>query len=670
MRIRLALSGGRRGTTPAAPAPGSLEFFSNGGGADDYASLLTLPPTFGEGEFTFEIWFRLDETRSVGDGSTGSQTVWANNNPTRYSSASWWYAGNFLIDGHNNNNVSNGTFSLQIINANSTAGADLRWTYGDGSAAAARTGGLHAAQSSGLQLRDGNWHHAACVRRWSGASDAALELWVDGVLVGSETATASRTDMGTYWDAWSGYPAGESGWFLGAEKISALGGADWSDFVGEVAELRFYAFAKQSSLLTDNWEQDVHADAPLVGHYKVTPLSSNRTYDAVVGTRYIEVFPQSGQAFSTQRPPAPAASTLASTVTGMSPNTFTSFGGSNLNASGGTHPTLGTTIPYLLYDGRTSGTAFQVLGYCGKGCFDPVNLRALFMGCGASNGSWQNDASGAYQVNTRPIFSAPGNAWSVDRAFRGAGEATTQPAIGHMYDGNAIDVSGRRLYKARNDTADIYVYDLDTGAMLATIAGPAALNTSLGVHGLEFVPTRGSSGALWLLSHNTSNQLICWELQIGGSWTTLFTNAQLGSEGNTSNGPTISYNPRGDGGNGAVLLAGSSGQWIAEGLSGTPTLTSIARPNSRPLDCANGESSGVCRDPVGDGWLKFSDVANFVYRWSGSASGGSWSQRAALNANVAGDFIVIPIDALGAVWIIRYDDATFDFDGVLYRSGD
>jgi hypothetical protein len=276
-----------------------LNFYVNMPVADDYGQLTQIPPGFGEGEFTFEIWIHLDPTLPVGPAAGTSTRNWSSSDPVPYSSDTWWYAGNFLVDGFNNGGTSSGTFGIQII-----GGGRVRWTLGDGSPV---TGGVLAVQavpsSATPGLLDGQWHHIAAVRRWQGASEARLELWVDGVLVGTATSQR-RTNMRQWWNAWSGFPSSQPGWFIGAEKFSALGGAYWDDYKGQVSEMRFYGRAKSVVELQSGWSQPPSPTATgLVGSFRMVEPSGGQTCDDFSASRCIRLFPQQQPMWSSVRPP-------------------------------------------------------------------------------------------------------------------------------------------------------------------------------------------------------------------------------------------------------------------------------------------------------------------------------------------------------------------------------
>lgn len=244
----------------------SINFIQNAANDHEYGLQTSLPAGFGAGEFTLEVWLRPDDSFPVGSVSGGNQLInWSSADPQPYSSGSWWFTGNFLLDGHNNASFADGTFSLQFV-----GGGRVRWGFGDGEVL---TGGHWAVQAwpsnTTPSLLDGDWHHIACVRRWSGASSADLELWVDGALVATETSNR-RTNMETdYWNNWTGFPSNQDGWFWGSEKQAAIGILSaYEDYKGLVDELRFWSRAKTTLELQDDWDAAVTGSEPgLVGWY-------------------------------------------------------------------------------------------------------------------------------------------------------------------------------------------------------------------------------------------------------------------------------------------------------------------------------------------------------------------------------------------------------------------
>ena len=228
------------GSVHGGSTDGSVAFFENLPGAYDYGLQLDLPPTFGAGEFTLELWIQPDLSFPVGptDAGTNQLMNWSDSDEEPYSSCCWWFAGNFLLDGHNNNTFSEGTFSLQFY-----GGGRLRWLVGDG-ASSVLAGGIWSVgafpASTTPSLLDGQWHRVNLVRRWSGLSDADYELWIDGILVDTETSP-TRVDFRTWWDDWSTFPIGQEGWFWAAEKQAAIGALEqYEDYKGPLDALLFF----------------------------------------------------------------------------------------------------------------------------------------------------------------------------------------------------------------------------------------------------------------------------------------------------------------------------------------------------------------------------------------------------------------------------------------------
>lgn len=293
----------RPGRMPLACSPirsvggyGSARFYTNASATtEDYAVLTALPTSFGSGEFTVEFWIRLDNSISAGTGVNN----WWNGSATRYSAADWWYRGNFLIDGHNNNNFANGTFSVQVYDS-----GRLRWLFGDASPNIP-SGGLWAPQG-GPQLLDGAWHKVSLVRRWSGASSADLELWIDGVLRDTQTSDVRTNMWSNWWQSWTGYPAGQEGWFFGAEKQAALNQTPdtYEEFWGWLTELRLWDIARSTADLSAYTTNPTGAEGNLVGWYRFADLdASNRWYDERNAARYIQMTPRAvGPAWVTDRP--------------------------------------------------------------------------------------------------------------------------------------------------------------------------------------------------------------------------------------------------------------------------------------------------------------------------------------------------------------------------------
>ena len=255
----------------------SILFVENiNGQQEEYAQQTVIPNDFGSGEFTFQIWLKMDVSYPVGSTHpvTGDQQQnWSEADPQPYSAYDWWWRGNFLLDGHNNSQFQNGTFSIQVY-----GGGRIRWLFGDG---ASRGGGPWAVQAypatTTSSLLDDNWHQVTLVRRWVGISSAQLELWVDDFLVATETSDR-RTDMRTYWDAWNGFTVGQEGWFWGVEKYSALSSGSYEDYKGLIDEIRFWSSALSNAEIVAMYQQSVTGSEPsLVGVYHLDEGAGNNS---------------------------------------------------------------------------------------------------------------------------------------------------------------------------------------------------------------------------------------------------------------------------------------------------------------------------------------------------------------------------------------------------------
>lgn len=250
---------------PTAVPSGAITFVSNSASNSEYGRIQTVPSGWGAAEFTYGMWVRpsTGTASSYSFGDAAERTDWSAHDVQPYSAADAWYHGNFLLDGHTNAGSAfyDGTFSLQVVGS-----GRVRWTFGDGAAANARTGDLHAVQawpSSGASsIRDGNWHKIMCVRRWDGGTGAILELWVDGVQVDTETSTA-RTDMyTTYWDDFAVQASAQRGWFYGSEKQAAVGVlTQYADFKDLVGEITMFNRAWTSTELQNNWQAQTSSSA-------------------------------------------------------------------------------------------------------------------------------------------------------------------------------------------------------------------------------------------------------------------------------------------------------------------------------------------------------------------------------------------------------------------------
>jgi Concanavalin A-like lectin/glucanases superfamily len=289
------------------PSPGvasSIAFFVNNAGDHDFGLQTLIPSGFGSGEFTFEFWIRPDNSFPVGPTTNGTpqQLInWSNRDNEPYSSGGWWFEGNFLLDGHNNASFHQGTFSLQFY-----GGGRLRWLFGDGVAAGAgghwSVGAYPATQTP--SLLDGAWHQVTLVRRWSGASSATLELWIDGRLIATTTSPA-RTNMRTYWDNWPGFPNGQQGWFWGAEKGVALTTTgQYEDYKGLLDEMRFWSRAKTPAEIASDYARPVTGTEPgLVGHYPFSEGTGTSTCNRLNTQQCMQLFRMKPGYWSSQEAP-------------------------------------------------------------------------------------------------------------------------------------------------------------------------------------------------------------------------------------------------------------------------------------------------------------------------------------------------------------------------------
>lgn len=286
----------------AVGAGNAVRFVMNAPGQHEYGLLRDMPPGFGEGELTFELWIRPDGSFPVGSTAGGDDQLrnWSDEDLEPYSETDWWYTGNFLLDGHNNDSFGAGTFSLQFYGR-----GRVRWMLGD---LGERAGGVQAAQAypatSAPHLLDGAWHRVALVRRHLRATESSLELWIDGDMIASETST-ERTDLRRWFDAWDGFREGEEGWFFGAEKQAAVGRlAQYEDYKGDVSEMRFWSVALDPALLRDAWDRAIDASAPgLAGWFPFDEGSGDRVCDALDRSRCMDLLEFRGDPWIAEGPP-------------------------------------------------------------------------------------------------------------------------------------------------------------------------------------------------------------------------------------------------------------------------------------------------------------------------------------------------------------------------------
>jgi hypothetical protein len=363
--------------------------------------------------------------------------------------------------------------------------------------------------------------------------------------------------------------------------------------------------------------------------------------------------------------PATTALQIAVQTAGFDSNEFLVFHGqTNLTAQYGLgyeqpHPLEGTNPPAFFdcdptEDGASS-SSHTAIDWAAKGLYDPTSKRVFWASCGAGN-----NFSGGYVYNTMPLYDETLNRWTVSRAFRGANETTSATPIVHMYDGNALDVSGRRFYRKKLSSREIMVYDLANEVWLNNIFYSGGEPTSYGGDaGMDWIPSRNR---LWIRGiQSGTNDPILFEVDPAAgspSASTIAVGAAIGGD----QAPSVCiFNPRAFGGAGACFIGGPSAHivrvdtWaISSASSGKPTAAnSFTWPHR----------AHACRDPVGDGWLYACDDG-FMYRLS---SAGVWSQRAPLPEQFANagwgtssswSLVMVPIDEYGVVWLISTAGAT------------
>lgn len=249
---------------------GSLNWEVSSNNDYDHGKQLTLPAGFGNGSFTLELWIRPNNTLPFGLPSADVIKNWSTVDLQPYSSSTWWFNGNFLLDGHNNGggNFQDGTFSLQIYGS-----GRVRWLFGDGQSGS-EPGRLWAVQAfpatAAPSVVDGQWHHVALVRRCdTDPNDSAvLELWVDGSIRGTETTISCPAMYTNFWQNWTGFPTAERGWYWGSEKQAANGNFEWEDYKGLLDEVRFWTTARSGAQLGGGRTEPVTgSEANLAGWY-------------------------------------------------------------------------------------------------------------------------------------------------------------------------------------------------------------------------------------------------------------------------------------------------------------------------------------------------------------------------------------------------------------------
>lgn len=292
----------------------SLRFLPSEPKQFDFADQRALPPAFGAGEFTLELWIKPDSSFPVGftgRGTFGQLKNWSDFDPRPYSRGDWWYAGNWLLDGHSRPkgfspaDTREGTFSLQFY-----GGGRLRWMFAD-DGEKVPVGKVWAVQaypaSETASLLDGRWHSVACVRRWIGNNEAQLELWINGKMVSSEKIP-QRVNMRKFWDdpPHPEDPKELGGWSWGSEIMTSWNFffTQYEDYKGLLDELRFYDRAKSPDELTNNWADPVRENEKgLVGYFPMDEGKGKTLRDRLDSSRIITLHRTARESWSKENAP-------------------------------------------------------------------------------------------------------------------------------------------------------------------------------------------------------------------------------------------------------------------------------------------------------------------------------------------------------------------------------
>jgi hypothetical protein len=281
---------------------GSAYLGQNAASQHDYILQETLPVGWGDDEWELECWVRLDNSFPVGattDDTPGQLTNWAQEDATPLSSSSWWYKGNFLLDGFNNNTIRNGSIGLQVYGA-----GRIRATIGDG---VARTGDVLPIQAAVTantpSLLDALWHKLHLCRRRNG-SGSLYELRIDRTLVASNTSAVFPTFYTTWWGSWAGFL--EAGFIWGAEKQAAFlnnGMTQYEDFKGWIKDIVLREGARSGIEIEATWNRRVQPTDPgVVGLYRFSEGSGTTVDNAASGSSTTDLEFVRNVTWSTQSP--------------------------------------------------------------------------------------------------------------------------------------------------------------------------------------------------------------------------------------------------------------------------------------------------------------------------------------------------------------------------------
>jgi hypothetical protein len=351
---------------------GSLRSLDNGANQYEHTRLSNIPAQFGAGEFTFEVWIKPDNRAAYPAGTCGTggntRLNWCTENVARYSVNCWWCNGNFLLDGVDfGGSPQGGTFALQFY-----GGGRLRWLFGDGSVSQTLDGYWsigNGTTTNNPVLLDGQWHHVAVVRRWVGASNAALEMWIDGVLIDTQTSNR-RPDLWTgNWEGISQTTYQYAPWYFFAEKQAAVGALpSFEDYKGLLDEVRFWNRAKTSSELTNNWRNAVvGTESGLSGWYDFTSIVAGKSCNRQASTECMVLYdsnPSNSIVATDNAPTQSVGGGVAPTITSAASTAFTIAvaGSFQVQASGTPAPTFSASgalpsgVSFSAATGLLSGT--------------------------------------------------------------------------------------------------------------------------------------------------------------------------------------------------------------------------------------------------------------------------------------------------------------------------
>lgn len=365
-----------------------------------------------------------------------------------------------------------------------------------------------------------------------------------------------------------------------------------------------------------------------------------------------------GRSVRGTRAPAVAASTaLQTAAAGMSSNTFLEFIQSSFWTRTA-HPAE-AGAPLDFFDCNVGEDGANALGHTmidfgGKWVYDPTGKQGMYMAVGANpTGQGGGTRPYSYLWNARVVYDEASNTWTAARSIKCPNEGSDPDVLVHILHNNAIDISGRVHYKKKFRTAEIMRFNLQTQAFIDTIPSPSNEASGDRSGALEFIPTRGTVGTLWLYGVDSgTDRGRIWEWDpatdtVAADWAVIVDQPAFGTSA-VGTGPVMSYNPRAFSGAGGVLVGGGSGAFtvrcdnLTVAGAGTPPMT---------LNAPNGAK--LTRHPTGTGWLFYSSTHGYLY----SCDGSTWTQLVQLPGDLADTSntypaVLCPIDEYGVIWII------------------